>query len=103
MVELGAAAPSPAPAPAREPAPSPFKPAFPGPAFPPAPEAMAEQPFQALLAVLDREALADDRLRVLETAGRLPALLGRAGARAADALPVLAPQAARRPRAPGAG
>ncbi len=68
MVELGAAAPSPAPAPAREPAPSPFKPAFPGPAFPPAPEAMAEQPFQALLAVLDREALADDRLRVLETA-----------------------------------
>lgn len=43
------------------------------PTFPPPPQPMGEPTFQALLGALDREAFADDRLRVLETAA--PALL----------------------------
>lgn len=58
---------APPPAPEKEPA-SPFKPVFPPPSFPAAPQAMGEQAFQALLAVVDREGSMDDRLRVLETA-----------------------------------
>jgi hypothetical protein len=65
-VDLGRPTAPPAAPPAPEA--SPFRPVFPAPAFPPAPQAMSEPAFQALLAVLDREAFADDRLRVLETA-----------------------------------
>ncbi|MGC4118297.1 MAG: DUF4476 domain-containing protein [Myxococcales bacterium] len=75
LTDSGAPAPAAQPPATASAPPAPFKPAF-APSFPPAPQAMPEQSFQALLAVLDRESFADDRLRVLETAASSQRFLG---------------------------